>query len=678
MSRPKNKDEYRAELAAAFAGILEEKGLNWTKEWNGGSQTPRNGVTGSYYHGINVMQLALQAIRRGYKDPRWVTMVQIMDKDNKYHAGQDWHLKKGSSATYVEYWYPYDLNEKKALSWEQYRQELLNGREPEEFKLSTRYIGVFNADEVEGMPPLEIVQRSDISQDILLDRLSENMGVPILNDGGDRAYYSPDTDTIHLPAPGSFTSTYDYNSTALHELSHSTGHSSRLARLNHASFGSEEYAYEELVAEMCACFMGTELQTEATSAHIENHKAYVQSWIQAIREKPDMLVKAIKDAERAANYMDYKAELITVEEYERRSGKTQIIEATREMPREVKSVHHTAMPETKPRNYIAQELVALAREQDVLDILRRIGEPLIEKNHGFRSAEHNSLIITPGEGFYWFSRQKGSRSPIDYFRWVHGMSFQDATRTVLDALDIDDRTRDAERPPVRARTKPQHMEPPAAEHKPFALPVRAENNKRAYAYLTLTRRLDPKLISSLMEQGLIYQEAKTGNTVFAGWDYACNPVSAFKRSTLTNPLHDSWTRGDAPGSQKDYRFRYENPDSRVVNVFESEIDMLSYLSMHPEAERVENYISLGGVSDRALEAFLEHRTDITEINICTDNDAAGNGAAVAIAEKYSGQYEVTREVSEGKDWNEDLVRAYERQREAKERERSFSKGEMEY
>ena len=85
-------------------------------------------------------------------------------------------------------------------------------------------------------------------------------------------------------------------------------------------FGTSQYAYEELVAEMCSCFMGFDLHAEASASHIDNHKAYVQSWIQAIREKPETLIKAIKAAQAAANYMDWKAGLITDKEYEKAKG----------------------------------------------------------------------------------------------------------------------------------------------------------------------------------------------------------------------------------------------------------------------------------------------------------------------------------------------------------------------
>lgn len=288
MSRPKNKDEYRAELADTFAHVLEGKGLEWQKEWRGsGGSAPQNGITKACYRGCNAFWLSLISMMKGYDDPRWVTMVQIMDQDGKYHPKQNWHLKKGSKATYVEYWYPYDLKDKKALTWEQYKQQLRDGRSETEFKLSTRYTAVFNACDIEGMPELPAVQESDITPDELIGKLSAGMGVEILTDGGDQAYYSPMQDKIHLPTPGSFQS---------------------------------EYAYEELVAEMCSCFMGVDLDVTATPQHLDNHKAYVQAWVQSIRDKPETLIRAIKDAQAAATYMDYKAGLITDIEYERACG----------------------------------------------------------------------------------------------------------------------------------------------------------------------------------------------------------------------------------------------------------------------------------------------------------------------------------------------------------------------
>ena len=281
-----------------------------------------NSITKACYRGSNAFWLSLVAMMKGYTDPRWVTMIQIMDKDAKYHPKQKWHLKAGSKATYVEYWYPFDLKDKKALTWDQYKDELKNGRKPEEFKLSTKYTAVFNACDIEGMPEITVPLNEDIQMDEMVRRLSDGMGVPILLDGGDQAYYSPHQDKIHLPTPGSFENEYAFNATALHELSHSTGHPTRLNRPQTGMFGTAQYAYEELVAEMCSCFMGFDLNAEPSASHIDNHKAYVQSWIQAIREKPETLIRAIKDAQGAANYMDWKAGLISNKEYETVRDKT--------------------------------------------------------------------------------------------------------------------------------------------------------------------------------------------------------------------------------------------------------------------------------------------------------------------------------------------------------------------
>lgn len=321
MARPNSKEEYRTQLAETFANILEEKGLSWRKEWTGkGGGAPHNGVTKANYRGCNAFWLSLIAMMKGYTDPRWVTMHQIIDADKKYHPNEKWHLKKGSKATYVEYWYPYDITNQKAVTWEDYRNELANGRNEKEFTLSTRYTGVFNAHEVEGMPELQVEQNLNVRVDELIEKLSDGMGVEIFMDGGDQAYYSPSQDKIHLPTPESFHSEYAFHATALHELSHATGHPSRLNRPQSAFFGTDQYAYEELVAEICSCFMGSELKVEATQEHMGNHKAYVQSWIGAIREKPETLIKAIKDAQTAANYMDYKAGLISEKDYEKTCG----------------------------------------------------------------------------------------------------------------------------------------------------------------------------------------------------------------------------------------------------------------------------------------------------------------------------------------------------------------------
>ena len=309
------------------------------------------------------------------------------------------------------------------------------------------------------------------------------------------------------------------------------------------------------------------------------------------------------------------------------------------------------------KKYVPKHLVEKASEQDVFDILCRCGVPMKKQGNVYRQREHDSLVITPGKGFFWFSQDYGSKNPIDYFQKVENMDFVSAVKKVLAAMNYDMTKKN-----ITLDKSKEGCDEKKRQHPLFSLPEKAENNRRCYAYLVKTRRLDPKLIAEYMAEGLIYQDKKYGNAVFLGKDYEGHIVSAFKRSTLT--VTTSSYRGDQEGSQKDFRFRVENPGNMTVNVFESEIDLISYLSFLPEDERNENYVVLGGLSDKALMTFLSHRPDIEEINICTDNDEKGHLFFRAITEKLGKDYIITREVPILNDFNEDLVKdvPYERKR----------------
>ena len=312
--------------------------------------------------------------------------------------------------------------------------------------------------------------------------------------------------------------------------------------------------------------------------------------------------------------------------------------------------------EMDKKDYIEPNLVKIAADQDVFDILSRDGVPMKLTSGVYRHREHDSMVISPGKGFYWFSQGYGSKNPIDYYIKVEGMPFTTAAYHVLEVMNYDFTRKDIVISDSFA-ANPNYI------HGEFSLPEKAENNKNVYAYLTKTRKLDKQLVNNLLDKGLIYQDIKYNNAVFVGKDYDGNIVSAFKRSTRTYGKA-SFKSGDEYGSMKEYRFRVENPTNTTVNVFESEIDLLSYLSMLPELARNENYIALGGVSDRALAAFLERNVAIDHINICTDNDVAGHKFCSKIAEELGKDFYITREIPINKDFNEDLVKGlqYERNR----------------
>lgn len=343
---------------------------------------------------------------------------------------------------------------------------------------------------------------------------------------------------------------------------------------------------------------------------------------------PQELFAAIKDANSIANYLMEKGEFLQGQELAKEKRQIQ-------------------QPKRQGTKYIPADLIELARSQDVFDILQRTGEPLVKKDGQWRSVAHDSLVVTPGKGYYWFSRAEGSKSPIDYFVHVHGMSFQQAAKTVLDAINRDI---------AYAKQPVQEQQRPVKNPRFRPLP-RAKSNLDAYNYLTQERGLDAQLVRGLMEKGIIYQTDKYKNVTFVGTDFDGVVVSQFARCYDEDSGASKFRRFDAWGSSKAYRFRIENPTCPRCNVFESEIDLLSYLSLRPETERTENYISLGGVSPKALYTYLQHRPDTTQINICTDNDKAGEKFAKAMQMRLGDEYEVSREAASiGKDWNESLVR----------------------
>ena len=109
------------------------------------------------------------------------------------------------------------------------------------------------------------------------------------------------------------------DATAIHELSHASGAAHRLGRDLSGTFGSESYAFEELIAEMTSCFMAAELPSHQSENHIRNHQAYVGSWIRSIKEKPDSLREAIKEANKAADYLSLMGGLMDERQYQKES-----------------------------------------------------------------------------------------------------------------------------------------------------------------------------------------------------------------------------------------------------------------------------------------------------------------------------------------------------------------------
>ena len=167
-----------------------------------------------------------------------------------------------------------------------------------------RYYNVFHIDQCEGLKakhaePLPQAVNPDQQAETIIANYLCTSGVKLHHEQGDRAFYRPASDSITLPLLAQFRETAEYYSTAFHEMVHSTGHKSRLDRLEKtAFFGSEAYSKEELVAEIGAAALVNHAGLE-TAHSFRNNAAYVQNWLQVLRNDKRFIVSAAGKAEKA-------------------------------------------------------------------------------------------------------------------------------------------------------------------------------------------------------------------------------------------------------------------------------------------------------------------------------------------------------------------------------------------
>ena len=280
--------EYRDELVKKLCDAMEKGTAPWQKTWTDGD-APFNAVSGRPYHGINSINLALQSQSLGHaEDPRWLTYDQAKEKG--------WHVKPGERGTHVEF---YKFDEKPKV--DEFGDPVLDedGKQEVEKSVLVRNYVVFHASQIEGIPAYEPPARNPIETSEKAERILQESGAEIRH-GGNEAFYNRTNDYIQVPERGQFKTQADYYSTALHELSHWTGHPSRLNRETSSDMNSETYAKEELVAEISSMFVSAETGIPQTQEHFDNHAAYVDHWVKAIKEDPNALFRAVNQAQKAS------------------------------------------------------------------------------------------------------------------------------------------------------------------------------------------------------------------------------------------------------------------------------------------------------------------------------------------------------------------------------------------
>jgi antirestriction protein ArdC len=260
---------------------LEQGVAPWRKPWR--AEPPCNLVSGKSYRGTNPFLLATQ----GYGSRYWMTYNQA----NRLGG----HVRKGEHSSIVTFW---NVGEEKII-----RDAAGNDRKTRPFLL--RFYRVFNLDQTEGIADkLGIKASPRIPNLDQCDAIVAGMpNRPCIEQDG-KAWYRPSTDVVGMPSRNAFDSPEAYYATLFHELTHSTGHSSRVGRegietLN--TFGSESYSKEELVAEMgSAMLCGI---TGIEPATIANSAAYLKSWIDALRGDSKLIISAASAAQKSADYI---------------------------------------------------------------------------------------------------------------------------------------------------------------------------------------------------------------------------------------------------------------------------------------------------------------------------------------------------------------------------------------
>jgi len=253
---------------------IEAGAAPWQKPWEdrGLSEFPTNLQTGKQYRGLNALYLSIVGA-----SPYWVGYKQAIALGG--------NVKKGAKATKIMF-------------------PIVKKREDANGKEQTYVVGfgetsVFNVlTDCEGIELPKVERGEPVFDADKLNGFVEKLGVD-LSFGGDRAFYRPAADQVVLPHAEQFKSERGYWGTLLHELVHWTGHKSRCDR-DLASKNTEGYAFEELVAELGAYYLGERM---GVPVEPENHASYVASWLKAIKDDPDALRRAASQAERAADWL---------------------------------------------------------------------------------------------------------------------------------------------------------------------------------------------------------------------------------------------------------------------------------------------------------------------------------------------------------------------------------------
>ncbi|WP_166144339.1 ArdC family protein [Methylosinus sp. RM1] len=280
------RDHYQ-DVTDRIVAALEAGTAPWRRHWDpeksGGSLSPINAVTGRRYHGINVLLLGLSQFSFESRDPRFCSYKQAKERG--------WQVRAGEKGTTVYFYKQLRVEDRDAPA---------DGEEHTRNIPLLRAYTVFNGSQIDGIPEFvpPTIEEAPWRRFEAADIIMRNSGA-IIHIGGDRAFYRPSTDSIHLPPKSAFRSPEGLAVVEIHELCHWTAAPSRLNRDLTGVFGSAKYAFEELIADIASCLVNTEL---GLPTDIENHASYVAFWAARLQSDKREIFRAAAAAQKAADY----------------------------------------------------------------------------------------------------------------------------------------------------------------------------------------------------------------------------------------------------------------------------------------------------------------------------------------------------------------------------------------
>ncbi len=307
----------RKRLFDTIMSNLENNHSLWRQGWRV-TGAPVSAISGKRYNGVNRLFLTSATMERGYSDNRWLTYNQMAERGWEFKRDEDGNSLGKQAGVSIEYFSFYDKATKQ--KFDEHTLDGMTQEERDEYKdenviMLRKYYIVFNGDVIDGIPEREKHELDPSGRNKraegILQFWSDNEAKIIY--GGDEAFYRSSTDEIHLPERNQFVDLPEFYSTALHEVGHSTGHETRLNRDLGGGRETPEYAVEELRAEIASMFMEQDLGIAVDEKHIENNSAYIQNWHDKIKEDPNILFKAIADAERICKFVMDKEKQIQKE-----------------------------------------------------------------------------------------------------------------------------------------------------------------------------------------------------------------------------------------------------------------------------------------------------------------------------------------------------------------------------